>query len=122
MNTTSPVSPAATPDRPRLRRRGRSAVLLVGAATIALVMLAGCGRLHRGTAAGAATSTTVATAAPASSSGATSTSVAGSDSEDQTLNSISQQLSTVDSNLSAANGDIQTANSAINSQEGDPSK
>ncbi len=120
---TSSLSPQpAEPDRPNPRRR-RSALLLLATVPLAVLMLAGCGRLRHARAASSTTLAPVTTVAPTSSAPAGSpTTAAGAGGENETLDSISQQLATVDSSLNAVNGDLQTANSAMTSQEGDPSK
>ena len=122
----TPADPAPTPADPApssRRSRRRSALLMVAIVPVSLLLLAGCGRLRHRLAAPTTTApvTTVApsSSTPTSASPSTTADAAG---ENQTLDSISQQLATVDSSLNAVNGDLQTANSAINSQEGDPSK
>lgn len=100
--------------------RSRAVGLLAGVPlTVSLVLLAGCGRLRHDASPTARVGTPTTTAAA---SGSTTTTAAGSDAETKTLDSIEQQLSTVNSQLSTVGGDLSTADSAINSQEGDPSK
>ena len=121
---TPSLSPhrSGDPSRPSRRHRGPSAALLVAVVALSLVMLVGCGRLRHATAGHTGAVPTITTVAPTSTAPGSSTTAAASSSDNQTLDSISQQLATVDSSLNAANGDLQTADSAINSQEGDPSK
>ena len=87
---------------------------------LSLLLLAGCGRLRHDASPTASVGSPPTTAAAPGST--TTTAAAGSSAEAKTLDSIEQQLSTVNSQLSTVGGDLSTADSAINSQEGDPSK
>ena len=109
----------ARPADPSGPSRSCSAGLLVLSVPAALLLLVGCGRLRHDV---RVSSTTSSTAAASSAAGAGSTTPTSSGSEAATLASIDQQLSTVGSQLSSVNGDLGRADSAINSQEGDPSK
>jgi hypothetical protein len=105
-------------NRPSPRARRHSVGLLVATVPLLLVLVAGCGRLRRD----ATTAPTTAPSTTAAAAGSTSTSTAGSPPEGQTLASIEQQLATVNSQLSSVGGDLTTADSALNSQEGDPTR
>jgi TolA-binding protein len=99
--------------------RSRAGALVVPL-LLALVLLAGCGRLRHD--ASPTPSVVAPTTTALAASDSTTTTAAGSSAESKTLDSIEQQLSTVNSQLSTVGGDLSTADRAINSQEGDPSK
>ena len=123
MNPTPPGVDRAKPVRPTDRGgpgRARSIVLVAVAFPTALVLMAGCGRLRRNTTADSSTSTSGTSAV--ASNGSSTTLSAAAKAESATLASIDQQLSTVDSQLGDVGSNLSTSDSAINTQEGDPSK
>ncbi|HVN51051.1 MAG TPA: hypothetical protein VMT43_06435 [Acidimicrobiales bacterium] len=116
---TVPSDPVpAPPIRSSWSEHRRRAAWLAATLPLALLLVAGCGRLRHDATSTASTASTTA----AASGGSTTTVASGSDADAQTLSSIEQQLSTVNSQLSSVGGDLSTADSALNSQEGDPSK
>ncbi|HEY5155569.1 MAG TPA: hypothetical protein VIJ47_12590 [Acidimicrobiales bacterium] len=124
MNDDTP--PSLDPGRgPRSHHRRTVAALAL--AGVLVVLVAGCGRVHRdatgATTPGPATPvSTTATTAPAAPEPVTGASTADPAVDPGALNQITTELATVDGQITGTTGDLDAATAAINSQEGDPSK